>query len=70
MLLSAVPSYLERTAGARVGPSTVRRWATRGVAGVRLPVRYIGGRPYVDAIDLDRFFMAIAAAKGRQTDTD
>ena len=47
-----------------VDATTVRRWSTNGIRGIRLRGTQIGGRRYVDRRDLDEFLAACAAAAG------
>jgi hypothetical protein len=42
---------------------TLHRWRQRGVAGVKLPVVYCGGRVFVDPAALEKFFADVTAAK-------
>jgi hypothetical protein len=55
-----VPDHIP---GGRVNPATLHRWRTRGVAGVKLDVEFIGGRVFVARSELPRFFEAIKAAR-------
>ena len=43
--------------------STLHRWRLRGIAGVKLPVIYCGGRVFVDPAALEKFFADVTAAK-------
>jgi hypothetical protein len=43
--------------------STLHRWRLRGIAGVRLPVVYRGGRVYVESEALEKFFADVTAVK-------
>lgn len=50
-------------------PSTLWRWRTRGIRGVRLDTVLIGGRRYVSADALERFVFALTAAADRSEHT-
>ena len=45
--------------------STLHRWRLRGIKGVKLPTRLIGGRRFVDPDELDQFFQNVTAAADR-----
>lgn len=62
--LSAAGSTVERITGDRPSPSTLHRWAQRGLAGVRLRTTYALGTRRVTEQWLREFFDAVAAAKG------
>lgn len=53
--LSAVPGMLP----GRPCLATIRGWYTRGIRGQRLPIVMVGGRIFVDPVQLLRFFAAI-----------
>jgi hypothetical protein len=46
--------------GKRVHPSSLWRWARRGIRGVRLEVRRLGGRYVTSVESLDRFGQELA----------
>lgn len=48
----------------RPHPTTVGRWATRGVRGIRLETVRIGGRLYTSAEAVQRFVAALTATDG------
>lgn len=52
-----------------VAISTLWRWKTKGVRGVRLEAALIGGRWYTSAEAIDRFFAALAAKAGQEVAT-
>lgn len=57
---SQVPKHVP---GNRPSIATIWRWRQRGVAGIRLPVRHVGGRVYVSLADLALWFEQVQAAK-------
>lgn len=46
-----------------VSSSTVVRWYTKGINGVKLEVVYIGSKPYTDRQRLKRFFDEVTARR-------
>ena len=52
-----------RDTGKPVNQSTLWRWNRRGVAGVKLRFRYIGGQPRLAREDVEEFFSLVEAAK-------
>jgi hypothetical protein len=64
--LSAVPNLRwipRRRRGAKLSYTCLWRWATKGVAGVVLPIFRVGGTPCTTESNLREFFADIAAAK-------
>ncbi len=60
-----------RPAGERpVSPSTVWRWHTRGVAGVRLETLCLGSKRYTSVEAMDAFFHAITAARTGRSNSE
>ena len=57
--LSDAPKRAEQIIGRRLAVSTFYRWASRGVRGVRLEVRCLGGTRYTSEEALQRFFDAV-----------
>lgn len=55
---------VERVTGRRFHPSTICRWHRKGVHGVRLEARVIGGRPMTTTELVEAFFDATTAAAG------
>jgi Protein of unknown function (DUF1580) len=47
-------------------PSTISRWASRGIRGVRLETCLVGGRRYTSREALQRFIAAATFAGGRK----
>ena len=59
-----------RRSGSRLAVQTLYRWASRGIAGVRLRTMYAGGQPCTSVAALRQFFQDVAAAKmGQQPPT-
>jgi hypothetical protein len=54
-----LPAHVE----GRPNISTCHRWRLRGIAGIRLPVVYRGGRVFVEPEALEKFFTDVTAAK-------
>ena len=52
-----------------VAVSTLWRWKTKGVRGVRLEAALIGGRWYTSSEAVDRFLGALAAKAGQEVTT-
>lgn len=50
--------------GRTLAPSTLSRWRTTGVRGVRLRCQRIGGRWFVRQTDLDEFLRALNEREG------
>lgn len=69
-LLSDIPAYLEAARGVKVSASTARRWVSAGILGIRLPTQYVGGRPYVEISELNRFFARVSEVKRSPIMTD
>lgn len=63
--LGKVPKFLQERDGRRPGASTVYRWISSGLHGVRLEVIYRAGRAYTSVEALRRFDEAVTIAKGR-----
>ncbi len=53
-----------RTLPGRPNTSTLFRWQTRGVRGIRLETMLVGGRRFVTRAALDRFFEALNPPQG------
>ena len=49
--------------GKTLAPSTLWRWISKGIDGVRLEVVYIGATPHTSREALQRFFDAVTAAR-------
>jgi len=49
----------------RPNPSTLWRWRTKGVRGVKLETKLIGGRRFVYPAALNRFIEAVTAAASK-----
>ena len=49
--------------GKRINYSTLWRWMTHGLSGVRLEVVFIGSVPWTTHVALERFFRAAAQAR-------
>ena len=68
--LVEAPDHVPRRQGRKVAKSTLFRWATRGVRGVRLETLMVGGTLHTSAGALQRFFERTTAAaeeeRGRQ----
>ncbi len=62
MPLSAAARLVPSTRGGRVNPSTVWRWATRGIRGVRLETVKVGGAAMTSKAALNRFFAKLSDA--------
>jgi len=60
-----LPDHLPRRAGKRIADSTVYRWTTRGIRGVRLETICIGSMLATWPAALTRFFERIAERKNR-----
>jgi len=56
-----------RAGGKRPHVSTLYRWVLKGVRGVRLEALPMGGTLYTSAEALQRFFAALARARGAVT---
>lgn len=54
--VSELPKRLQPVLGKRLHPSTAERWMRKGVQGIRLRVRYMGGRPFTCDEWVDEFF--------------
>lgn len=54
---------VRRLTGRNLSFSTVYRWTTLGIAGVRLPVVVIGRKTYVSRSALEQFFETAAKAR-------
>ncbi len=61
---------VERVTGRRFHPSTICRWHRKGVRGVQLEARIIGGRPMTTTELVERFIDATTAAAGKPVATD
>jgi hypothetical protein len=48
--------------GSRLHPATIWRWSTKGVRGIRLETRKLGGRSLTSKEALERFTTALAEA--------
>jgi Protein of unknown function (DUF1580) len=71
LYLSEIPRHLPSTLlGRRVHLSTVIRWRTRGVGGVRLEAVRLGGRWVTSREALARFTAAVTAASRSTTPRD
>lgn len=55
-----------RTFPVRPSPSTLWRWRSRGIGGVRLETVMVGGRRYVSREALERFVGELTAAREPQ----
>ena len=62
LTFSEAAAALPRLNGRRVHTSTLWRWATKGVRGVRLECRRLGGRYVTSLAAVDRFASALAEA--------
>ena len=56
-----------RSLPGRPSPSTLWRWRSRGIGGVRLETVMIGGRRYVSREALERFVGELTAAREPQS---
>ncbi len=56
--------------GRPTAPSTLARWATRGVRGHRLAVIHVGGRVYTSLEALQRFADSLTRATGLTAEGD
>lgn len=57
-----VATAVERVAGFRPHASTTWRWTKRGVRGVKLETRVVGGRPMTTTEWVEEFIAATTAA--------
>jgi hypothetical protein len=62
--LGDVPSWLAEKGVRRTDPATVRRWASRGLRGVRLRVLAFGRQRYTTEEWLRQFAEAVGAGEG------
>ena len=62
MVISEYLSLRQVASRLRVHISTCHRWRIRGVSGIRLRTKKIGGRRYVEQAELDRFIDAVTDA--------
>lgn len=60
MTFSEAARTLPRIDGKRVHASTIWRWAQRGIRGIRLETRRVGGRFFTSREALERFTRALA----------
>lgn len=60
--LESLPELLAANGGRTLHPSTPRRWASKGLCGVRLRAIAFGRRRYTKPQWLEEFATAIAAA--------
>jgi len=51
-------------------PSTIWRWHSKGIAGVRLETVCLGGTRYTSSEALQRFFDAVTQARDEQCSTE
>jgi hypothetical protein len=68
--LHEVPDQLPRRRGRKVHPSSVYRWAQRGVAGVRLEIVMVGAITYTSREAIARFMAASTAAHATDVSGD
>lgn len=61
--LRAVPKLLEKQIGKRLNISTLYRWQSRGVAGIKLETVAIGGARFTTLDALNTFFAASTLAR-------
>ncbi|MFM7243677.1 MAG: DUF1580 domain-containing protein [Planctomycetaceae bacterium] len=62
--LNQAPAIIaQRYRGKKPSLSTLHRWATRGVRGVRLEIECIGRAAYTSVAAIERFIVAVSAAK-------
>jgi hypothetical protein len=62
LALPQIADIVEKLGFPRPAENTVRRWALRGVRGVKLGAKRCGGRWYVDEESLKRFLEQVQAA--------
>ena len=58
--IAELPSRLPRRRGKKIAHSTAWRWAMKGVRGVRLETRRLGGTLYTSMEALERFSRTLA----------
>lgn len=67
---SKVPEWCEQNLGLSVNRSTVFRWRTRGIGGVKLETCRFGGWRWTSEEALQRFFAASNAPDCREYDSN
>jgi hypothetical protein len=63
---SKLPCFANRRAGKRINVSTLWRWSTTGVRGVKLETVMAGGSRATSLEAIERFFEALTQAADRQ----
>lgn len=66
--LSEATAFLPKIHGRKIHASTLWRWSIRGIGGVHLECRRLGGRLFVSVESLDRFADQVAkVSRGKLT---
>lgn len=65
--LGAAAKRVEKITGRRHNASTIYRWASRGLKGVRLETRKMGGCSYTSMEAINRFFDRLSQEDGAGT---
>lgn len=55
--------WMPKKDGTPVSPSTMQRWTTTGIDGVRLSVVYVGRKPHTSQAAIQRFFGEVTAKR-------
>jgi Protein of unknown function (DUF1580) len=68
--INGVPKFLEKRIGKRINLSTVYRWKTRGICGVRLETVSVGGGSFTTPDAMNEFFAKSTRAKQQREIAD
>ena len=68
-LLNDLPEHAPQRRGKKIAISTIYRWVTHGLRGVKLETAYVGGIRYTSKQAFDRFVQAITNARASDPST-
>lgn len=58
--------WVPKKNGKPVSPSTIQRWISKGINGIRLEVVYVGRKPHTSRAALQRFFGEVTAKRAAE----